>query len=169
MMVQNHLTMTSLSPHLKYNSQRCMSFPRSGSCSHQGRVCVRHTPTSVALMIGLVYESRMSTSGNESSMALVSEGFLEPRWPCKLVRNSLCRSSCHIVRKLGSALQVGDWVASRSALPSPHFTSLWVILVPQRVRLASSAWKFSWKNAKNWTWTGPRPVRTRNSEDWGRL
>src|SRR6266702_4628538 len=107
-MVWKCLMMVSLSPHSKCNSQRCASFPRSGSHSQQGGVCVWHTPVSIALMIGLVYKSRTSTSGNESGTALAREGFLEPRCPCALVRNSPCRSLHHVMRKSGSLSWVRD-------------------------------------------------------------
>src|SRR6266702_818492 len=106
--VRKRLMMVSLSPHSKCNSQRCTSFPRSGSHSQQGGVCVRRAPVSVALMIGLVYKSRTSTSGNESGTALAREGFLEPRCPCTLVHNSPRRSLCHVMRKLGSLSWVRD-------------------------------------------------------------
>src|SRR6266702_1187079 len=106
--VWKRLMMVSLSPHSKCNSQRCASFLRSGSHSQQGGVCVWHTPVSIALMIGLVYKSRTSTSGNESGTALAREGFLEPRCPCALVRNSPCRSLHHVMRKSGSLSWVRD-------------------------------------------------------------
>jgi hypothetical protein len=100
--------MMSLRPHSKCSSQRCASFPRSGSRSHLGGVCVRRAPVSVALMIGLVYESRTSMSGNESGTAFAREGFLDPRCPRALVRSSAHRSSRHVVRKSGSSLRDRD-------------------------------------------------------------
>ena len=108
MMERKRLIMISLSPHSKCSSHTCTSFLRSGSHNHRGGVCVHCMLVIIALMIGLVYKSRISMLGNESGTALAREGFLELRCPNEFVRSSLRRSSCHVVRNPGSSSQLKD-------------------------------------------------------------
>ncbi len=97
---------------------------------------MRRAPASVALMIGLVYESKTSMSGNESGIVFAREGFLDPRCPRELVHSSLRRDSRHVIRNSGSSARVRDWAASRSSSPRPDFASPWAIPGPQRGRPA---------------------------------